>query len=1077
MTLATTLGGEGFLDRFEFAHLDARLHLVWVLALLLGAAALAARKRKQALEAFGVVAAERRRIARRRWIALSCTAAGLLFLLLAALGPRSNPHRQVIERKARDLVVCLDVSRSMLADDLKPSRLEHAKLELQRLAEHASGVRLGLVVFAGEAVARCPLTSNTSYFRSAVRNVGPESVRRGGTHIGDALRKALSDVLGHELSGRSGDGPAGGAQTKEEQHPDVGPRLEAPEDVLLITDGEDHESYPVAAARLARSLGVGVFAVGLGSKEGRLVPRADGRGYVEYKGKPVRSSLDEDLLIRMVNAAGRGKYLPVGTQHFDLVDFYERAIASGDGRAVEEEVLVWTEIYQPFLLLGLLLLFVGRALPLGRTQARGYALPASAPAALLLCASCALLAPRPAQAQDFAPGTPPPASAEGGGEAEPDAGGSSEARRPRLPAAEAFRAGNEAYAAGKLEEAVARYDAVAPGPPGAGLGTAALLCRYNAAVALHALGREDEAIERLEAVSVQGQGKLAREATYLLAVCHQAKGLALAKPPAQAGRAEETEEAPNERLERLARAALSLRAALDFFRRVRPRSEREERAIRAVRLRLRHLQERMHRTGEELAEAARQRALRDPGAFLLSGLERVRRTRRVAQRLSQLPKRRRLVGARRLARDEEEWRELVRRLQFGLEHPPAKDPPQGGKSGATPQPRVVEPSDVARDRARAAAAKALTDVVEASLQLEGALRELDPGACLPLARREIEGLRTALLAQPVNLPRLVAILVQQQAEVVDALDAPGVLPEEEEEVAWLCRAFAAVAAPEPAGDSSKAPAGDGVGQGLSPESASAIRAKGAAAEEAARTAYESLRRGEAAEARPPAERALKLLKEIQDLLPKPPPSLAERIRRLLEEERKAQEEVDGLSGLGEENRRAERERLAQEQAPRAERAERLAQEAERALAPSTGAGRGGGGSASAQGSEEDPRGRASEHLRTARDAIGDSVQALKNAQDGPAGEHVQRAVEGLRRALEALQGKQRSSPRTQPQTQEAPPNGEQQSEPKDAGGRTESTGRLDPEEARRLMEQQDAERRAEEARLYRSGRRAVEKDW
>jgi len=137
------------IDRLELGGLDLRVHLVWGVALLLLLGWRAATKRRAALAQFGAEEEHTRRLLRRRRWRLGLTAFALLALLFAALRPRANPKPERIERKARDLVICLDVSRSMLADDLVPSRLEHAKLELSRLADHLTHERVGLVLFAG----------------------------------------------------------------------------------------------------------------------------------------------------------------------------------------------------------------------------------------------------------------------------------------------------------------------------------------------------------------------------------------------------------------------------------------------------------------------------------------------------------------------------------------------------------------------------------------------------------------------------------------------------------------------------------------------------------------------------------------------------------------------------------------------------------------------------------------------------------------------------------------------------------------------------------------------------------------
>ncbi|MBI4601320.1 MAG: VWA domain-containing protein, partial [Planctomycetes bacterium] len=133
----------------------------------------------------------------------------------------------------------------MLADDLKPSRLERAKLEVERLCDQLKGDRIGLIVFAGEAVIRSPLTSNYSYFKSVLRTVDHRSAASGGTRIGDAVRKALTDLFGFtSASAPEEEGVKPGETVLEEE------RRKAKEtfaDILLVTDGEDMDSYPLHA--------------------------------------------------------------------------------------------------------------------------------------------------------------------------------------------------------------------------------------------------------------------------------------------------------------------------------------------------------------------------------------------------------------------------------------------------------------------------------------------------------------------------------------------------------------------------------------------------------------------------------------------------------------------------------------------------------------------------------------------------------------------------------------------------------------------------------------------------------------
>jgi Ca-activated chloride channel family protein len=305
-------------------------------------------------------------LARRRWLRATVLVIALALLASSAAQPRCNPERGKIRTVARDIAVVIDVSRSMLAEDLKPNRLEHAKLAIDRLADRLEGHRIGLVAFAGDAVILCPLTSNYSYFRSVVRNLSTKSAEQGGTRIGDAIRKTLGDLFGFATR----------APSDQEAKPVVGETFSDVEsrtaresryaDILLITDGEDHDSYPLRAAEQARDEDVGLYVVGLGSESGTTIPARDASGaltFLEYKGEKVLSRLDSKSLREMVMTAPRGSYTPAGTDSFDLVEIFENTIGKETGREVEEEAVSWTEIYQPFLLAGIFFYLVWLLIP------------------------------------------------------------------------------------------------------------------------------------------------------------------------------------------------------------------------------------------------------------------------------------------------------------------------------------------------------------------------------------------------------------------------------------------------------------------------------------------------------------------------------------------------------------------------------------------------------------------------------------------------------------------------------------------------------------------------------------------
>jgi Ca-activated chloride channel homolog len=315
------------------------LHLLWGIPLLALLFWYARRKRKAALAAFAdskLIEKLDLRLSggRRVWKELLVLlAAGSIIVSLAR--PAWNRIPQEVTRRGRDVVFVIDVSRSMLAEDLRPNRLERAKLAVLDGVSKLGGDRVGLVVFAGAASVKCPLTLDYGFFRMALEDISPESVPVGGTLIGDAVRKALSDVFDNKAS----------------QY----------RDLVLITDGEDHDSFPVEAAREAGKRKIRILAIGLGDENvGRRIPITDERGqktFLKYKGQEVWSRLDADALRAMAAETPGGRYLNVATGAIDFGDVYQQLIATAERRDLESETLErFEEKFQIFLGLGFLLL-------------------------------------------------------------------------------------------------------------------------------------------------------------------------------------------------------------------------------------------------------------------------------------------------------------------------------------------------------------------------------------------------------------------------------------------------------------------------------------------------------------------------------------------------------------------------------------------------------------------------------------------------------------------------------------------------------------------------------------------------
>jgi len=213
---------------------------------------------------------------------------GLFFLLLAAAGPQCGERTELVKRTGIDLVVALDASNSMLARDVKPSRIERAKLEVTALLERLNGDRVGLVVFAGDAFTQCPLTADYAAARMFLRAVEPVSMAIQGTAIADALYEAREVLEG------GGRGDAGKA-------------------VLLITDGEDQRGDALAAAAAVAESGIRVFAVPVGGAEGEPIPILDRLGNLtgykkDKQGRTVLTRTDVAGL-RELTAIGNGLLL------------------------------------------------------------------------------------------------------------------------------------------------------------------------------------------------------------------------------------------------------------------------------------------------------------------------------------------------------------------------------------------------------------------------------------------------------------------------------------------------------------------------------------------------------------------------------------------------------------------------------------------------------------------------------------------------------------------------------------------------------------------------------------------------
>ena len=272
----------------------------------------------------------------RGWIRALLATAALALLVVARMDPRWGMEVEQVQRRGMDTIFVIDVSRSMLAGDATPSRLERAKQFAIDASEALEGDRVGLVDFAGVAAIRTPLTLNYAAFRQAVQNLEPKAAARGGSMLGAAIRMAANSF------------PAADKGAKA---------------VIVLTDGEDMDSEPAEAAKEAlEQHGVRVFTVGIGdTRDGARIPvlGPDGqRRFLMHEGQEVWSRMNADAL-REVAEAGGGVFVPAGTAQVDMAAFYRDALGSLD-RIDQESSLVkrQTPRFQWFAGAALLLLLV-----------------------------------------------------------------------------------------------------------------------------------------------------------------------------------------------------------------------------------------------------------------------------------------------------------------------------------------------------------------------------------------------------------------------------------------------------------------------------------------------------------------------------------------------------------------------------------------------------------------------------------------------------------------------------------------------------------------------------------------------
>lgn len=227
--------------------------------------------------------------ASKGWVRVTLFALAFFFFTIGLSRPQIGAKLKERNTKGVEIMIALDVSNSMMAEDYSPNRLERAKLAISSLVDKLRDDRIGLVVFAGTSFVQLPVTTDYASAKMFLNSINTESVPIQGTALGEAITTCIRSFSAQSERSRA---------------------------IIVITDGENHEDDPVAAAKQAADMGIKVFAIGVGSAEGKPIPYK-GELLKDKDGNIVVSRLDEKVL-RDIASAGNGAYVRAGMSEFGL---------------------------------------------------------------------------------------------------------------------------------------------------------------------------------------------------------------------------------------------------------------------------------------------------------------------------------------------------------------------------------------------------------------------------------------------------------------------------------------------------------------------------------------------------------------------------------------------------------------------------------------------------------------------------------------------------------------------------------------------------------------------------------------
>ena len=322
----------------RFAH-PQFFQLYWLLPVLIGFFIWSFRRRKKLLKNIGdeelvnqlILSVSRK----KQFWKIALILLTFIILVFALADPQIGTRLEEIRRSGVDIFIALDVSKSMLAEDIPPNRLEKAKHEISALIDQLEGDRIGLICFAGIAFVQCPLTLDYNAARLFLNDIDTQIIPQPGTAIGSAISLARQSFVSQEMKYKV---------------------------LILITDGEDHEGNPVEMAKEATKDGIIIYTIGIGSQQGAPIPEYDSySNRVGYKkdrsGQVVTSKMDVLTLEKIAFETG-GKYYISSSGESELEKIYQEISRMEEKELSSRQFTQFEDRFQIFLITGLIILLI-----------------------------------------------------------------------------------------------------------------------------------------------------------------------------------------------------------------------------------------------------------------------------------------------------------------------------------------------------------------------------------------------------------------------------------------------------------------------------------------------------------------------------------------------------------------------------------------------------------------------------------------------------------------------------------------------------------------------------------------------